>query len=260
METETTSVSVSTRLPTYWSVRITLGHEHVDRLCTLIRHYSSDWCMVAHNPDNDEHNPHFHLVVLDFLSEPKKKVMAFVKRLKETFQLGGNGGYSGKWRTNDVMEALTYFSHDPVFYKYYPDSWDTRIKAAPAWKENGQSSRFTRGRPRERLGDPTLTFSSVLKQALKYRHAHQMDTSSLTNVLSRMVNEGGWIPSRELLTNGVPRELHELFECRVTKRKWDPDWMYPHVRSDRKQEWLDRPDRRAKIIHDPNPIQYISHE
>lgn len=254
-ETGSTSDPVSTNLPTYFSYRLTVGHEFTDDVTSILRKYSDDWCMVLHNPDSDDHNPHFHIIIDDWRRpgiDWNKKVACLQKAFKDRFKGKGNGFHAGKWMDNDRMCALQYFSHDPVRYLHFPDHWAQRIKDAPVWvPNNGRSSGSSRSGPRERLGDPTLSFSNVVKQALKYRETHCMDTSSLTCVLSRMVNQGQWIPSRDILTNGVPRELHELFVCRVNKRKWDPSWMYPHDRSDRKQEWLDRPDLTPYPVHDP---------
>jgi hypothetical protein len=106
---------------------------------------------------------------------------------------------------------------------------------------------------KERLGDPVLTYSNLVKQAIKFRNEHMADCNSLQNVLSRMVHQSSWIPSRELLRNGVPRELHEIFLDRVTKRQRDYDWMKPHVPSDDKQKWLDRVDHEPIICRDPTP-------
>jgi len=254
--TETTSVSVSTKLPTYYSYRLTIGHEFKDEVAAICRKYSDDWCFVMHNPDADDHNPHYHFVFMDLHQkgrDHKKHVDNLQKAFKDRFKGKGNEFHAGKWRDNDVEQALQYFSHDPVSYVHYPDSWAPRIKDAPAWVPKDGSSGSTHRGPREKLGDPVLSYSNLVKQAVKYRATHCMDTSSLTNVLSRMVNQDSWIPSRDLLNNGVPRELHELFAARLHKRKWDPDWMYPHDRSEDKQKWLDRPDTRSRIYPDPVP-------
>lgn len=252
-ETESTSDSVSTNLPTYFSYRLTISHEHVAQVYDICRVYSNDFCFVLHQADEAEKAPHYHFV---FMSMPKKIVANMQKAFKDKYNGKGNKFHAGLSRDNDVIEALSYFSHDPVAYRYYPDSWADRIKAAPPWIPNGPS-RSTDRRPREKLGDPILTYTNVVKQAVLYRGANNMDTSSLTNVISRMVNQGGWLPSRDLLLNGVPRDLHELFGARIHKRKWDPDWMYPHDRSEEKQKWLDRPDTRARIYPDPCLIQRL---
>lgn len=237
----------------YYSYRVNMSIGLADTFVNVVRKYSDNYCIVAHNPDADDHNPHFHCIMLDF---DKKKVDAFRKKMTVDFKATGNEFHAGRFRTNDFMEALTYFSHDPVRYWFYPDTWAERIKDAPAWQPNAGGSSH-RG-PRQRLGDPVLTYSNLVKQALLFRTSHQMDTHSLGNVLSRMVSQGSWLPSRELVSNGVPRELHELFASRIDKRVVVQDWMYPHDRSSKKMEWADQPDKRAKIVHDPAVIQYIS--
>lgn len=255
-ETGSTSDPVSTSPPTYFSYRVTIGHEFVDQVCDICKKYSDNWCFVMHNPDEDDHNPHYHFVFCDWRRpgvDHAKQVANMQKAFKDKFHGKGNAFHAGKWRDNDpYVNALQYFSHDPVGYRHFPASWADHIKAAPAWvPKNGSSSGPTNRGPRERLGDPTLTFTNVVKQALRYRELHCMDTCSLPNVVSRMVNQGCWIPSRDLLTNGIPRDLHDLFRCRVRKERWEPNWLLPHDRSSRKQEWLDLPDMSARVYADP---------
>lgn len=258
-ESGTTSVpdlELSTDRPPYYSYRVTLAHSFESDVVQVLRKYSDDWCGVKHNPDADDHNPHFHFVIMDF---DTKKVDAFKKAMCLKFSQKGNGFHAGKFRTNDVMEALTYFSHDPVGYLHFPhDSWQKRIIDAPKWQPHGPASRASNKRPRERLGDPTLTYSNLVKQAVLYRTNHAMDTCSLECVLDRMVSKGGWIPSRDLVTNGVPEDLHAIFASRVNGHAYKGSWSRPHEPSDRKKEWLDRPvsDARARLYHDPSLIQH----
>jgi len=253
-ETGSTSDPVSTSLPTYFSYRVTVGHEFVDQVCDICKKYSDDWCLVMHNPDGDDHNPHYHMIFCDFRVkgvDPAKKVACLQKAFKDKFNGKGNKFHAGKWMTNDVLQALQYFSHDPVGYRHFPASWADRIREAPVWEPKHGPSNHS-GPRRERLGDPVLTLSNIVKQAIKFRDTHCMDTHSLQNVVSRMVCQGGWIPSRDISTNGIPRLYHDIFRGRVLGfRGFDPSQFYPHDPCERRREWLDRPDTSGRIYSDP---------
>lgn len=254
-ETGSTSDPGSTNLPTYFSYRVTVGHEFVDDVASICRKYSNDWCMVLHNPDADDHNPHYHIIFCDWRLpgvDPAKKVANLQKAFKDRFNGKGNQFHAGKWMSNDPEQALQYFSHDPVRYLHMPASWSDRIKAAPAWvPKNGSSSGPSNSRRRERLGDPVLTLSNCIKQAVIYRHNHQMDTYSLQNVLSRMVCQSGWTISRDIESNGIPRTFHDIFRHRCGGRKPDLICFAPHDKSAKKLEWADRPDTSGRCIYDP---------
>jgi len=81
---------------------------------------------------------------------------------------------------------------------------------------------------------PVLTYSNVLKQAFKYRTEHCPTACSLSEVVELMVNEHNWCPSRELLTNGIPAEIHERFSDMVTNKRTKLAFWLPHERSEKK--------------------------
>lgn len=187
------------------------------------------------------------MVMRDF---DTKRIDAFKKAIAKHFVASGNGLHAGRLRDNHVLRAVGYMKHDDrvTFYHSGQPYWDEYIRdAEPFEKPDERRSRVTK----ERLGDPVLTYSNVVKQAIKYRNEHMADCNSLQNVLSRMVNQSNWIPSRELLRNGVPRELHELFLSRVTKTEREYNWFKPHVPSEEKQRWLDRVDDTPIVVSAP---------
>lgn len=252
--TGSTSDPVPTKLPTYFSYRVTIGHEFAGVVYDICHNYSDDFCFVLHNPDGDDHNPHYHIVFCDWLKpgvDSAKKVANLQKAFKDKFDGKGNKFHAGKWMYNDVMQALQYFSHDPVAYYHYPETWVDRINAAPKWEPKDAKVGSSRPGPRPRLGDPVLTLSNCVKQALNYRHIHKMGTYSLQSVLSHMVCQGGWIPSRDIMSNGVPRPLHDIFHYRCGGSKPKLNCLAPHDPSPKKQEWADRPDLSGRCYLDP---------
>lgn len=180
----------------------------------------------------------------------RKKIDSFKKAISTKFNGKGNGLHAGSLRDNHISHAISYMKHDEhvTFYHSGQDHWDPMIEEAPVFVKSAKAS----GKVfKEKLGDPTLTHSNVLKQAVKFGQQYMADETSLQNVLSRMVNQANWVPSRDLLRNGVPREFHEMFMDRVTKRARTYAWMAPHVPSEDKLKWLDRPDTTPVIIAPP---------
>lgn len=253
---ETTYVSSPTYRPTdlhrpdpYYSYRVTLPHLHLETISKIVERYTPEWCCALHHGDSEHAHEHFHFIMFKF---DQKLVDAFKKLMAKTFAQSGNGFHAGKFMTNDPVQALGYMKHDDraEFHHSAHSYWSGYIE---------QSVRFEKGREfkpvKEKMSFPMLTYGNLLKQALKYRQEHNMDTDHLQNVLSRMVNQGSWQPSRELIRNGVPLELHQMFHDRVHKKERIYNWMSPHVPSEDKKRFLDVP--YDGPIHDPGLIQSI---
>lgn len=226
----------------YYSYRITLPHALASVLTALFDYHSSDWCAVMHFPDDEKHcmKEHFHIAFRDF---DLKKVDNLKKKVAKLTDAKGNALHAGKFWSNHISEAVGYFKHQAgckYIHTPQPD-WDILIRDTPAFVKSDDGTPILKGRP-EKLGDPTLTHSNVIKQAVKFQAQHMPSETSLQNVLSRMVHQSNWVPSRDLLRNGVPREFHEMFHDRVSKRQRIYAWMAPHVPSEDKAKWLDRPD------------------
>ena len=233
----------------YYSYRVTVCHDQIDGIINILDNYSQDYCGVMHGGDSDTAAAHFHIIMLDF---DVKKVDAFRKRMTVCYNAKGNEFHAGKFMKNDFMEALTYFSHDNMGYFHKPaDKWIQYISKAPAWVKHDKVRPPKDHRPRERLGDPTLTYSNLVKQALLYRTEHKMDSNSLERILDTMVQQSSWIPSRDLVSNGVPLDLHRIFQHRMGLSVYKGKWSQPHTQSEKKKEWADQP----MYYHDPNLIQ-----
>ena len=181
-----------------------------------------------------------------FWDFPAKNVDSMKLAFSRHFDQKGNGLHRSKTETNHISEAISYMKHDPlvVFHHTGEAHWDHLIESSPVFvKDTPAPGKVFK----EKLTDPTLTHSNVLKQAVKFQKEHMASEHSLQNVLSRMVHQSNWVPSRDLLRNGIPREFHEMFMDRVTKKQRVYAWMAPHVPSDDKAKWLDRPDSEPII-------------
>lgn len=250
--TDLHSTDRPTSVQEYYSYRLSVDHSQWGEFRAIIDNYSKDWVVCLHYPDEEEgecKKEHFHAAFRDF---DKKKIDAFRKAVAKHFGKGGNALHAGCVRDNNIVKAIGYMKHDErgTFYHSPQVYWKPLINDAEPFVKGAGGGKMKKAK--ERLSDPILTYTNVVKQAIKFRNEHAMyDTDSLQNVLSRMVNQGAWIPSRELLRNGCPKELHEMFSDRVNNRVRDYNWMKPHVPSEDKQRWLDRPDDTPIIVGNP---------
>jgi len=223
----------------YYQYRLTVPHSESNAVGSLFARYSGDFAYCMHHPDDLEDGckqEHFHAVFRDFTT---KTVDSFRKAVSKHFGRAGNGLHAGKMQDNHVSKAIGYFKHDPdaqIVHSGQP-YWTEYVDTEPAFvKSAGPRKLF-----KESMSHPVLTYSNVLKQALKYRSEHCPTVRTLTEVVERMVNEHNWFPSRELLTNGIPTETHERFSDMVTCKRTKLAFWLPHERSEKKLEWADRP-------------------
>lgn len=222
----------------YYQYRLTRPHSEWDDIKEIILRFTTKYIVCLHTPDTEEDEcakEHFHFALFGLTD---KNVVAMKLAISRRFNSKGNGLHAGLFRENHVRSAISYMKHDElgIFYHSGEDYWPILIDDAPTFVKGLK----TRGCPkkRERLGDPTLTLSNILKQAKLFRDEHMPNTNSLQNVISRMIHQSHWVPSRDLLTNGIPREYHEMFIHRCSHHVRDYDWIKPHVPSEQKQSWL----------------------
>jgi hypothetical protein len=218
----------------YYQYRLTVKHSELDRVREFIESYSKDWAFCMHNPDSEDKEEHFHVVMRDFTH---KTVDAFRKAVGKHFQRSGNGLHAGKFQTNHVSKAIGYFKHDPDVEIFHSgqDYWQEYIETEPAFVKS-QAPKVLK----ERQSHPVLTYANVLKQALKYRQEHKLRNELLSEIVEEMVNSHNWWPSRELLANGIPAETHQRFSDMVTNKRTRLAFWLPHERSEKKLEWADR--------------------
>jgi len=217
----------------YYQYRLTVKHSEVSQVREFIERYSKDWAFCMHNPDSEDKEEHFHAVMRDFT---QKIVDAFKKAVSTHYDRKGNGLHAGKFQTNHVSKAIGYFKHDPDVEICHSgqDYWQEYIETEPAFVKS-QAPKVLK----ESMSHPVLTYANVLKQALKFRKEHALQTQDLSDIVEEMVNKNWW-PSRELLTNGIPAETHQRFSDMVTSKRTKLSFWLPHERSDKKLEWVDK--------------------
>lgn len=218
----------------YYQYRLTVPHERLSDVVSLVSSKSNDWALCQHFPDDEDKQEHFHVVMRDFCV---KKVDAFKKHVVKFFARAGNALHAGKFQTNHVAKAIGYFKHDEhaTFHHSGQAYWNEYWETEPAFVKSGKPKVF-----KESMSHPVLTYANVLKQAVKYQREHCPALRTLSEVVELMVNEHNWWPSRELLTNGIPAETHERFSDMVTAKRTRLSFWLPHERSEKKLEWIDR--------------------
>lgn len=219
----------------YYQYRLTVPHDQLAQVLSLVSSKSSDWALCLHQPDSEDKLEHYHVVMRDFCT---KKIDAFKKQVVKFYSRQGNGLHAGKIQTNHISKAIGYFKHDEhaTFHHSGQSYWDEYWETEPAFVKSAAPKLF-----KESMSYPVLTYANVLKQAHKYQKEHCPTVRELSCVVEKMVNEHNWWPSRELLTNGIPAETHQRFHDMVSTKRTRLQFWVPHERSEKKLEWVDRP-------------------
>lgn len=226
----------------YISIRLTVPHDEWARIHRSILHDTDDYVAYPHSGKTNE-NPHWHIFIG---ASNLRDAERYRKRVKTEFG-SGNAVFSLKFLHNGVLSAVQYGSREKTkpMVSGAGSEW---VSSAPSWVSR---SELVSKPSKERLGDPTLTLSNLLRQSVKFAREHMPESRSLQNVLSRMVNQHNWVPSRELIRNGVPRDFHLMFIHRMQNTSQEYQWMRPHVPTEDQLRWRERPDDTPLIVPDP---------
>lgn len=229
-----TDSEYSDQLTDYLSYRITVDHIDVDKVKSIVTKYASEYIIWPHRGDSDIPKEHFHIIIP---TQDKKLSDRLSKCFRTSYQRTGNGFHASKYFSNGVADAIAYLKHDasgdPVYEGSY---WAKLISDTEVKSFKRDTSRGTKP-VREKLGDPMLTLSNLLKQCMKHRDKE----TNLQLVIARMQRDG-WIPSRDLIVNGVPEEYYEIWDQRINKKDaYVATWMQPHQRSEKRKEYADVP-------------------
>lgn len=216
--------------PSYTSVRVTRPHSDADTLATCFKGVEP-WVMFP-ELGKSGNNPHFHVV---FPGIDKAVYERIRTRIKTAFP--GKQGNSlctvTKW-TNGILQGIQYISKEGKDPHVSCVEAHHLVHSAPAWVNHDITSTTTEATPkpkRERLGDPMLTLSNLIKQAVRVARARGID--SLPKAIAHLIYEESWVPSRDIL-RGVPLDYHRIFRHRMAKRPdvhttvAPPSWAYPH--------------------------------
>ena len=151
----------------------------------------------------------------------------------------GNRGNSAKLYSNGVRSFVFYCHHegaDPIYKGDYQAVID-EVVANGVYKKYDKEESGTTKKIREKLANPQLTLSNLLRQAKKYREEQQLTTIDLGKVVLHMVNNG-WDAAQTLKRQGIPTEDYEIFAARCQKKNLEEqDWMKPHKRGERKGDY-----------------------
>jgi len=246
-----TDTDTDTDAPTqYLSIRLTCPHNDWQQIESIILEGIDHYVAYPHIGQSEGGNPHWHIFVPAKNPREGDRIRNRIKRLYGN----GNAVFSLKFMSNGLLLGLQYGGREKTrpMVGLTMQRW---VDLAPEWVP--KSELVTTKALKERLGSPTLTLGNLVKQALKFTREHYPECSSLTNCLSRMCEPGGWMPSRDLVTNGIHMTYHQMYLEGLGKKKKIHNWMLPHELSEKKKEWADRPvyDTDAILVPDPCIIQ-----
>jgi len=222
----TPTTSQPTNLLKYYALRVTLPHKQVGELQEVLNHYSKDYIMALHNADEEDKHEHFHMAMMDV--DSVKQVEALRKQLKKVFAKAGNGFMAGKFMDNHVYKAIQYMKHDEnVSFRHRGSHWQTYIEESPDWDPEIKTKKAVEKKRKE--SDPVLSFSNILWRAQAHRKEHQIESSDLGVTLEHMTRTTNWIPSVQMMRNGLDPLHFKLFDYRARGRTGPtPDWWTPH--------------------------------
>ena len=212
----------------YYALRVTLPHSESGALQECISKYSKNYVMALHYPDDEVIHEHFHLALVDITTT--KQVEAMKVYLKRRFTKAGNGFIAGKFRDNHVLKAIQYMKHDEnVTFKHRGSHWAGLIDEAPDWDPDFKAKKCSE--KKEIKSDPMLSFSNLLFRALKHRRDNNIESTDLGVTLEHMGRTTNWIPSPQMMKNGLDPYHYKIFEFRARGRTGQyPPWY--RIRSD----------------------------
>lgn len=212
----------------YISVRVTLPHKDVEQVVKVASDFN--YCIYLHKAGTD--NEHFHVCF------PGGQPDAIRQRFKRAWpDRGGNGFICIKSFQNGLHNFVRYGHHEGAEPIFKEESWKAIIEEGLSYgvykKRDKEEQSGTVKKVRERLSNPQLTMSNLLRQSIKWARENDTGTRDLGSVLKRMVNHG-WDPDYGLMSKGVPSEYYDIFAARMTgKSIEEQDWMKPHKRKER---------------------------
>lgn len=223
----------------YISIRLTLAHSLQNDIIEKVFN-DTDFIMYMHKPGST--NEHYHVYVPsgDRDGDGERVREKYRKRfLKYYPNCRGNKGNSAKLYSNGVRSFVFYCHHEgaaPLFKGDYQAVID-EVVADGVYKKHDKEGSGTSKKVREKMSNPQLTLSNLLRQAKKYRDEQQLTTFDLGKVVLHMVNNG-WDAAQTLKRQGIPTEDYEIFAARCKKKDLEEqDWMKPHKRGERKGDY-----------------------
>lgn len=217
-------------LKDYISVRLTLDHSELDELVKVCDSHCSDWCIYKHISKKGVQ--HFHVC---FPGVPESRGRNWIQRAWPDRR--GNRWICITSYHNGLRSFVFYCQHEGGYPIFKDEEWrpivDEVIANGVYKKSDDPEQSGTVKKVRERLSNPQLTMSNLLRQSVKFASANDLGSRDLGSVLKRMVNDG-WDPDYGLMSKGVPSEYYDIFASRMSgKSIEEQDWMKPHKRKER---------------------------
>lgn len=191
---------------TYFSLRVTCPDWSV--IESKVVYDVEDYLSYFHNPDDDDHNPHFHILFIGDVPVERLR-----KRVRDHIG-GGNKYFSGKSLSNGVLAGISYCSRQntpPIFKGEYWTDW---IALAPKWEPKQRQLKI--GEKRKAVHEDhfrEITYRNMLKVCLRHREDRKLTTKSLAKVLESLHKEN-WFLNVQILRQGIPSTLYDEFEAR----------------------------------------------
>lgn len=201
----------------FTAYRFTLPHSQVDH----VNSFFADCHAVVALEHSEKHKEHFHVVCLTPTHPVYKSIANRIARCKwARAQYWSKRNYK-----NDFVGALRYTIKDGNYHLLGTLITQAYLSTISPWTKCAPTVETEK---REKLSDPVLTLSNVIKQAVKFRAQHYLTTNDLGEVVHLMLTHG-WIPSRDLL-KGLPSGHFDLFRIRVVPGSIleRPIWCKPH--------------------------------
>lgn len=160
---------------------------------------------------------HFHIVVVGHDHHELVK-----KRLTRA-KLGTNKWWSKKNHGKGILEAISYTVKCGDYYTR--QFCHELVDMAPQWVFGATAPIFAAS---DNVKDPDkdwmLTYNNILRVAQNWRTRHNLKTHQLGSVLTHMMEHSRWIPSPQMIKNGLDPYYHRMFTYRVTKIGTPPPW------------------------------------
>jgi len=199
----------------YISIRVTT----CDR--NLVFDLFKGCCCVIAEEHSKEGVQHYHVVV-----KGHEMYETLGKRLQRA-KLGVNKYWRKKNHGGDFLKAIAYtvkcgeYWTRSKFYEY--------LEQAPEWVPTTDYVRLgTDGKDTSKHWQ--LTYSNLLKVAFNYRRKNELKTERLSDVLAHLAREDLWIPTPQMIKQGLDKWYHDQFTWMCSSQMAPPpQWWEPRT-------------------------------
>jgi len=217
------TMDIPTTVPTdYVAYRVTSDNDNL-----VFDLFKGMPCVIAREL-SEKAVKHFHVVV-----EGHVHYELVQKRLQRA-KLGRAKYWSKKNHMDDFLKAISYTVKCGDYYTR--QGFHRWVEIAPDWIPKEEFLRANEEAEAKLRDGKDLskhwmfTYSNILKVAFNYRKRNELSTDKLGDVLAHMSREDKWIPSPQMVKNGLDPWFHRQFEWMCSaKMAPPPAWWEPHV-------------------------------